>query len=283
MAKRVKEESLAVIQEQARAVPRRRANQLDGATWTRHSISIWSDIRKTPEEIALGHPAIFPVQLPTRLIECFTRDDEKVILDPFAGSGATLVAAQQLGKVGIGIEISAEFAEKARDRLDQKVLFQNPLGGGIVYTADARRLLEFVPPESVDLVITSPPYWDILLQKRTADYKATRNYGDAPEDLGKIGDYGKFLAALRDIFGLVCEVLKPRKYCCVVVMDLRKKDRFYPFHADVAQFMQEIGFIYDDLIIWDRRREYSNMRPLGYPSVFRVNKAHEYILVFRKR
>lgn len=35
-------------------------------------------------------------------------------------------------------------------------------------------------------------------------------------------------------------------------------------------------------VIWDRRHEYNNMRPLGYPSVFRVNKAHEFILIFRK-
>jgi len=46
--------------------------------------------------------------------------------------------------------------------------------------------------------------------------------------------------------------------------------------------MQAIGFIYDDIIIWDRRHEYNNMRPLGYPAVFRVNKAHEFILIFQK-
>jgi hypothetical protein len=50
----------------------------------------------------------------------------------------------------------------------------------------------------------------------------------------------------------------------------------------VAAFMQKLGFIYDDLIIWDRRHEHNNMRPLGYPSVFRINKAHEYILIFQK-
>lgn len=46
---------------------KKRANSLDGATWTRHSISIWSDIKKTKEEIELGHPAIFPVELPRML------------------------------------------------------------------------------------------------------------------------------------------------------------------------------------------------------------------------
>ena len=67
-----------------------------------------------------------------------------------------------------------------------------------------------------------------------------------------------------------------------IVMDLRKKDRFFPLHTDLAEMMQQLGFIYDDLIVWDRRHEYNNMRPLGYPYKFRINKAHEFILIFQK-
>src|SRR5262249_16461527 len=140
----------------------------------------------------------------------------------------------------------------------------------------------FVEPGTVDLVVTSPPYWDILTQKRTADYKEIRHYGDARADLGKIGDYRSFLGELAAVFSAVYQALRPRAYCCVVAMDIRKKDRFYPFHSALAAFMQKIGFVYDDLIIWDRRHEYNNMRPLGYPAVFRVNKAHEFILIFQK-
>ena len=77
--------------------------------------------------------------------------------------------------------------------------------------------------------------------------------------------------------------LKPGKYCAVVVMDLRKKDKFFPLHADLARKLsEEIGFIFDDMILWDRRQEYNNLRPLGYPYVFRINKAHEFILIFKK-
>lgn len=274
------EEDLAADRE--RSKPVRRANDLDGRTWTRYSISIWSDIRKTPDEIALGHPAIFPQQLVTRLIECFTRSDEKVILDPFMGSGSTIVAADRMGRTGIGFETSAEYYNLAARRLYNRELFQTSELTSQLYLVDARRMLEFLKPESVDLVITSPPYWDILSQKRTADYKETRDYGNAPGDLSRIADYNEFLKELSQVFEKVYQVLKPSKYCIVIVMDLRKKDKFYPFHSDIADFMQEIGFIYDDIIIWDRRHEYNNMRPLGYPSVFRINKAHEYILIFKK-
>ena len=52
---------------------------------------------------------------------------------------------------------------------------------------------------------------------------------------------------------------------------------------DITTKLREIGFTLDDIIIWDRRQEYNNLRPLGYPNVFRVNKVHEFILIFQKR
>ncbi|MDZ7261489.1 MAG: site-specific DNA-methyltransferase [candidate division KSB1 bacterium] len=60
------------------------------------------------------------------------------------------------------------------------------------------------------------------------------------------------------------------------------KDEFYPFHTHIIDFMLDIGFSLDDIIIWDRRQEYNNLRPLGYPYVFRINKVHEFILVFKR-
>lgn len=262
---------------------KRRANELDGKNWTRYSISIWSDIRKTPEEVALGHPAIFPVALASRLIEVFTNQYDRIILDPFAGVGSTLVAAQRLGKDAIGIELSPSFVEKAHIRISQMTLFESEKSGrASIYTANALHMAEFIDPETIDMVVTSPPYWDILNEKRTADYKEIRNYGDEDADLGKISDYRAFLSELKAVFIQTYRVMRPGAYCCIIVMDIRKKEKFFSFHSDISDFMQDIGFIYDDLIIWDRRHEYNNMRPLGYPAVFRVNKAHEFILIFQK-
>ena len=42
------------------------------------------------------------------------------------------------------------------------------------------------------------------------------------------------------------------------------------------------GFIFDDLVIWNRGQEYNNLRPLGYPYTFRINKIHEFIVILRK-
>ena len=257
---------------------KRRANRLDGKAWTRNSISVWSDIRKTAEEVRLKHPALFPAALASRLIDCFAAPGDAVVLDPFAGLGSTLVAAAQAGLQGIGIELNPDYVRIARKRLADTA-------GGVTPTlhiADARDLSAYIEPESVDLVITSPPYWDILTRRRTADGKAVRNYGETGADIGRIAAYGDFLDALQRVFAQVLVSLRPGKYCIVVVMDLRKHGRFYPFHSDLAQRMESAGFIYDDLIIWDRRHEYNNLRPLGYPYTFRVNKIHEFVLIFRK-
>ena len=224
---------------------------------------------------------MFPSALAQRIIECFTSKDDRLVFDPFAGVGSTLVAAKELGKDAVGIEVSNEFATIAEYRINQII----PFAGESrikVHVADSRELYKYVSPNSVDMVLTSPPYWDILLEKRTADYKDRRDYGDTDADLGKIRDYQQFLRELSKIFAQVYSVMKPKSYCCVVVMDLRKKGRFYPYHMSVARLMDDIGFIFDDLIVWDRGREYNNLRPLGYPSVFRVNKIHEFILIFQK-
>ncbi len=259
-----------------------KANELDGKAWLRNSISIWSEIKKSQEEIDLKHPAIFPLALAVRLIETFTNKTQNLVFDPFAGIGTTIVAAQMLGKNGIGIELSKKFAHKASVRCNMKSLLDNNNSYGKIINDDANNMLSFIEPESIDFVLTSPPYWDVLNEKRSADYKEIRNYGDNLKDLGKISDYKNFLLQLKSVFAKVNAVMKKGTYACVVVMDIRKKDKFYPFHSDIASFMAELGFIYDDLIIWDRRHEYNNMRPLGYPYVFRVNKAHEYILIFKK-
>ena len=66
------------------------------------------------------HPTEKPVELMRQIIVANVGD---IVLDPFAGSGTTLVAAKQLGRKYIGIEISPEYCKIAEDRLRQEELF----------------------------------------------------------------------------------------------------------------------------------------------------------------
>ena len=257
---------------------RRKANRLDGKRWIQNSISVWGDIRKSPEELKFKHPAMFPGQLVERLIDSFLPPDGLVVLDPFSGSGSTVCTAARLGLQGIGLELAPEYVQLGRARLAEI----SSTAGSQIHQSPATEVTRYAQPDSVDLCITSPPYWNILNQRRTADLKSVRHYGNLPDDLGTIDDYEVFLEALAAVFQQVLITLKPRAYCCVVVMDLRKRDQFFPFHSDLATRLQQIGYKYDDLIIWNRQSEYNNLRPLGYPSVFRVNKVHEFVLLMQK-
>jgi DNA modification methylase len=272
-----------------KARPKRKAvahcNELDGKRWIQNSISVWSDIRKTAEENRLKHPAMFPGMLVERLVATFLRPEGETILDPFSGSGSTIVEVERLGKTGIGIELSPEYATMGRKRiaeLSSDLFAKKRKPKSVIHEASVADIMKLVKPESIDLCITSPPYWDILNQRRTADYKDVRHYGNRDGDLGTIADYEEFLDSLQSVFADVLTVLKPGAYCCVVLMDLRKKNRFFPLHSDFAARMIDVGFIFDDLIIWNRQSEYNNLRPLGYPAVFRVNKVHEFVVLLQK-
>jgi DNA modification methylase len=262
-----------------------RMNNLTGKEWLQNSFTIWRDIVKTPEERATKHPALFPQELVEKLIRLYLKDPGSVVLDPFMGIGSTLLAAMNQGMHGVGVDLSKEFCNIAKSRIKT---FQPTLSSAddyfkpTVFNRDSRKISKFIAPESVDLVVTSPPYWDILNQKRTADGKVIRNYSDDTSDLGNISDYGIFLDDLKTVFGEIYDVMKPNTRCISVVMDIRKKDRFYPLHEDQSRIMREIGFQLDEYVIWDRQRDYNNMKTLGYPYVYRFNRVHEYICIYYK-
>ena len=280
----------------------KRANELNGKEWLQNSISVWDDIpisvwddipisvwddiRKSAEERKLRHPAMFPAELAKRLIACFTNGNQDTILDPFAGVGSTLMAAKALNKDAIGIELSQEFTDIAMSRIDnaetQLTLFDEVESNVEIHVVDSRTLCQYVDKNSVDMVVTSPPYWDILIEKRPLYPKENANYGDTENDLGKLRDYDEFLSELKAVFEQVYQVMKPNTYCCIVVMDIRKGNRLYPLHMDISMFMEDIGYQLDDLIIWNRSQDYNYLYTLGYPSKFRINRIHEFILIFHK-
>lgn len=68
------------------------------------------------------HPAVFPYEIPKRLIKLYTYPGE-LVYDPFLGSGTTIKAARDLGRNWIGSEISSEYVDLASDRIAQAILF----------------------------------------------------------------------------------------------------------------------------------------------------------------
>ncbi|HUF98531.1 MAG TPA: site-specific DNA-methyltransferase [Ilumatobacter sp.] len=85
---------------------------------TEDFMALTLDVWQTPTESArrVGHPAPFPVELPEKLIELYTYADD-LVLDPFMGSGSTLVAASRVGRRYVGYDLDAGYVELARDRV----------------------------------------------------------------------------------------------------------------------------------------------------------------------
>ena len=256
-----------------------RANKLSGKDWLKKSISIWT-IKKSNEEKALDHPAIFPVELVQNLLLCFANPNCKIVLDPFCGVGSTLVAACKLNYFAIGFEIYEKYIQQAEMRLTAKK-FANKYK---IYKDSALNIVNYIQPGTVDIAITSPPYWNILNRKRTVDRKKSNNYGKLNTDIGNINDYFLFLKKLTEILVKVATTLRSGAYFLINVMDIRVKSKFYPFHSDLYYHVERnTNMFLDDIIIWDRRMDYNNLKPLGYPYKFRINRVHEYILIFQKK
>lgn len=85
------------------------------------------------------HPAPFPVELPRRLIDLYTYEGD-IVLDPFLGSGTTLVAAERTGRRGVGYDLDAEYVDIAVRRLTaerkRRLTRANDPGSGVPMTLD---------------------------------------------------------------------------------------------------------------------------------------------------
>lgn len=250
---------------------------------------------KTPPRSKLKalHPATFSEADVERLIRMFTKAGERV-LDPFVGSGSTLIACAQAGRHGVGIELSEEWAEVARRRIRQEACAPrlDPEDGAQcaeleVVVGDARETLDGLPPDSFEFIVTSPPYWSILTKKAGLKAQAERKarglptqYSDSARDLGNIEDYEEFLGELGGVFGRCLRVLKPKRYMAVIVSDFRHGPRFYLYHADLSAHIEQAGFTLKGVTIL--AQDNKNLYPFGIPNNFVSNIHHQYILVFQR-
>ncbi len=98
-------------------------NKIGKELKSKHALltSIW----RFPPERKNGHPAPFPLLLPTRIIYSILDDKKGVVLDPYVGSGTTCLAAKLLGLNYIGIDISKEYVQDAENRLKNYLNYKN--------------------------------------------------------------------------------------------------------------------------------------------------------------
>ena len=137
--------------------------------------------------------------------------------------------------------------------------------------------------DSVDLTVTSPPYWnaidyDIHAENRDQNYR-TRSY------TGNFSDYGTYLDWLEVVFKEVQRVTKPGGFCAIVIGTILLDGKHFPVPFDLGARLTNSGWLFHQDIIWHKctagvkRAGVAIQKP--YPGYYYPNIMSEYILVFR--
>lgn len=261
-------------------------NCLSAKEWIKNQLGVWQfnyerrDIRDKK-----AHPATFPISLARRVIELFTHEGE-LALDPFVGSGTTLLAAQDANRNAVGFDLQESYVRLADDRLGES---RDSLQ--IAVQDDATAIPCYLMPGSVALVLTSPPYANLLNRKRRNKSRRERKndqlgeieqYSQDPRDLGTmpLEDYSN---ALAEIYAGLLPLLRPGGHCVVNVPDMWWENQRVTIHLSVIEALRNVGYEFRNTIIWDRTNIVNRVGIFGWPSNYiTMGTTFEYILDFRR-
>jgi len=210
----------------------------------------------------------FAPQIARNIIEMYSEEGYS-ILDPMVGAGTTLIEAKLLARNALGLDINPEAVKLSKKALNFN---HHPPSKQKVQVGDARRL-SFLKDNSFDLVITHPPYMNII------KYSG----GTIPEDLSNIGSLPKFCDEIEIVAKELFRVLKPDKYCAILIGNTRKGKHFVPLAFQVMQRFLKAGFVLKEDIVkvqhnckYTKRWEWKAKRDKFYLIM------HEHLFVFRK-
>jgi len=262
-------------------------NCLTAKEWLKCQLGVWQfnyegrDIRDKNV-----HPATFPIALAAKVISLLTHEGE-LVLDPFVGSGTTLVAARDLNRNGVGFDLKPEYIELCNKRLAQTTLWGETKQ--IAICDDARNISTYLEPETVALIFTSPPYANLLNRPRlnksrryqkTQQYLKVEQYSQDPRDLGilALDDYSQ---AMSEIFASLLPLLRPKAHCVINVPDMWWEGERVTIHIAVVEALREVGYELRNTIIWDRTNIVNRVGIFGWPSNYiTMGTTFEYLLDF---
>ena len=219
----------------------------------------------------------FIPQIPNQLLKRYTKRGDWV-LDPFLGSGTTLIECKRLGRNGVGVELNKLVAntaktntinEKNQFKVTTKIIVGN--SGSIDFKAELQKL----NISSFQFIIMHPPYWDII------------KFSNKKDDLSNAKSVENFL----QLFGQIVENIYPHlengRYCAVVIGDKYSSGEWIPLGFYVMQEMMKKGFKLKSTIVknFDQTTAKRNQKELwryrALAGGFYIFK-HEYIFLFKK-
>jgi DNA modification methylase len=274
--------------------PPNHINCLTPKEWLKSQVAIWEfsyekrDIRDKDV-----HPATFPIALAAQCIKLFTHKGE-LVLDPFVGSGTTLVAAQDLDRNAVGFDLKKEYTQLSQSRLTQTRL-QDSKTKQLAKCDDALNIPQYIKKETVSLAFTSPPYANMLNRprlnksmrgdlRRNEHFLKVQQYSNDPRDLGTMEpeDYAN---AIGEIYRGILPLMRPKAHSVINVADLWVRNEeggkrvMIPWL--VTKAMEEAGYELRNMIFWDRRNLVNQVGIFGWPSNYiTLGTTYQYILDF---
>jgi DNA modification methylase len=283
-----REEKFIDLGSRGRLNKNNKINDLTGKEWLKFTKS-WFVLRPPRrKEDELLHPAKFPEALVEEFVLFFTKKNGWV-LDPFSGTSSTLIAAAQIGRNAVGVELNKKYFVSSTKRIKKRKLEKSahPILGS---SLDLKNLLlkNNLGRKRFDYTFTSPPYWN-QLERNSIRQKERKlkgfdtKYSDTANDLGNINSYEEFLEVQAKIFDQVYDVTKPGGYLTVVTNNVYYSGRLFPLAFDTAVSLTKRGnksWVLKDEKIW--LQDDKKLIALGVNSAWVGNRHHQYCLIFRK-
>ncbi len=259
--------------------------------WIKSQLGVWQfnyerrDIRDKKL-----HPATFPISLARKVIELFTHKGE-LVLDPFVGSGTTLVAAGDCDRNAVGFDLKEEYITLCNNRITK--VPPPETSRQIAVWDDARNMCQYFDYHSISLVFTSPPYSNLLNRKRlnksrrgeerkNGQYLKVEQYSQDIRDLGTL-PIDAYTEEMANIFKLLLPLLKVKAHCVINVPDMWWENQRITIHIALIEALRKVGYEFRNTIIWDRTNVVNRIGIFGWPSNYiTMGTTFEYLLDFIK-
>jgi hypothetical protein len=219
----------------------------------------------------------FVPQIPNQMMRRYTRKGDWV-LDPFAGSGTTLIEGQRLGRNTLGIELQPRMVEHAHTLLAAE---PNPhyvvsrVVQGDCLSMDYQTLLADHGQRQVQLIMLHPPYFDII------------KFSDNPYDLSNSSSVEVFLASIGRLIDLLAPHLERGRHIALVIGDKYAHGEWIPLGFRAMEEVLKRGFNLKSIVVKNfetttaKRTQKELWRYRALVGGFYVFK-HEYLFLFRK-
>jgi len=264
-------------------------NCMSPKEWLKSQLGVWQFMYERRDVRDKNvHPATFPISLAKKVIELFTHKGE-LVLDPFVGSGTTLVAAQDTDRNAVGFDLQEKYVHLCGERLAAERLFHT--SRQVAVQDDAKNISKYFDENTISLIFTSPPYANLLNRERKNKSRRNRNneqlgkveqYSQDPRDLGTM-DIKQYTNSIGGIFENILPFLEPKGHCVINVPDMWWENQRITIHVSLINELRQRGYELRNVIIWDRTNIVNGIGIFGWPSNYiTMGVTFEYLLDFWK-